>query len=305
MDNHYDGRIIYSTDREHENLYQWSLKELDADGQTVGRDWIPWEWSLYFKAKDITLQEGWNTQERYPIDEAKGKRQTTETRSIRAELYPYSHDRRPPTYSMLGTDRNVSKFFLGIEQVSDDDEERCITYGVVSYTTDIDFRDVTEDDALYIYFHFRPATFAHYAQRIASGAVESLMLQINGVAGFYSDWSPSITTSNIRVLTADRDHKVEGVPDEAIIPRLGNVGEARIYFARELKLPLPAPSEAAEADFVPEDDPVDKRALAEVARETLAEVAREKFAQETVKLIRSLRVAAWVVAVLLLALLLK
>jgi hypothetical protein len=299
LDHHYDRKIIYSTDREHKSLYEWSLKELDAEGQQVGRDWIPWSWTLYFKAKDISLRESWSTQDRYPIDETKGKREAKERKFIRAELYPDSHDRWPPTYSMLGTDRKVSKFILHIEQISDDQDERCTADGIVSYTTEIDFRDVTDDDSLWIYFHFHAATFAHYAQRITSGEVDSLTVRIGHVAGFYSDWSPSITTDKIRILTADREHKVEGVPEDVTLRRLGEVGEAELYFARETKLPLPAPEpdEANDIDLGPDDRPVDRTAL--------LEIAREKRAQETVKLIENLRIAAWVVAALLLALLFK
>lgn len=303
MDHHFDSKVVYSTEREHKSLYEWSLKELDAEGQQTGRDWIPWVWTLYFKAKDITLQESWGTRKTYPVDRDGETHEVTERKSIRAELTPHSHDRWPPSYSMLGTDRQVSKFLLVIEQIADNEDERCTIDGVVSFTTEVDFRDVTESDAIYIYLQFHAATFANYAQRITSGTVDSLMVQLGAVEGFYSDWSPSITTSDIKVLTADRKHAIENAPEGSKLPRLGKVGEARVYFASERQLPLlDTDTERAEdfeeaEGFAPDSAPVDQSALLEIARENRA--------QEMMQLIRNLRVAAWVVAVLLLALLFK
>jgi len=299
VDYHLDRKIIYSTEREHKSLYKWSLKELDAEGQQVGRDWIPWQWTLYFKAKNISLQESWKTEDRYPADEAKGQRETKERKFIRAELYPDSHIRCAPSYSMLGTDRSVSKFMLQIEEIPDDQEERCTAYGIVSYTTEIDFRDVTDEDSLWIYFHVHASTFAHYAQRITSDEVDSLTVRIGEVDGFYSDWSPSITTDKIRVLTDGREHKVEDVPEDFELGRLGEVGEAELYFVREKKLPLPAadPEEVDDIDFDHDGPPVDRTAL--------VEIAREKRAMETVKLLQNLRIAAWVAAGALLVLIFK
>lgn len=297
LENHYDRKIIYSTDREHKNLYDWSLQELDADGNKVGRDWIPWEWTLYFKAKDISLRENWGTSDRYPVDKSKEERETKERRFVRASLYPDANDRWPPSYSMLGTDRKVSRFELYIEEIPDDQEERCTTYGIVSYTTEIDFRDVTDDDSLSIYFHVHAEAFRHYAQRVASGEIDSLTVRIGSVAGFYSDWSPGITTDKIRILTKDRDHIVEDLPDDFPLRRLGEVGEAELYFAREVKLRLPAPEPDEPEDIGPDERPVNRTAL--------LEAEREKRAQDMVKVIQSLRIAAWIIAALLLAMLFK
>ncbi len=297
LEDHYDRKIVFSTDREHKNLYEWSLQELDADGNRVGRDWIPWQWTLYFKAKDVSLRENWSTSERYPVDESKGKRETKERRFIRASLSPDTNDRWPPSYSMLGTDRTVSRFDLYIEEIPDNQEERCTTYGIVSYTTEIDFRDVTNDDSLSIYFHVHAKAFQHHAQRIASGEVDSLTVRIRRVSGFYSDWSPGITTDKIKILTEDRSHVVEGLPDDFPLRRLGEVGEAELYFAREVKFPLPAaePNEPEDLDL--EERPVDRMAL--------LEAAREKRTQNTVEVIQSLRIAAWTIAALLVVMLFK
>lgn len=303
---HFDRRIVFSPESEHKSLYEWSLNELDAEGKPMGRDWIPWSWTLYFKAKEILLHEGWKISDRYPSDETTGKRETENRKFIQAELFPFSHSRWPPTFSMLGTDRNMSKFVLRIEQIPDDEEERCIVDGYVSYTTEIDFRDVSEDDALWFYFHLHAATFADFAERVASGKVDGLTVRVGRVAGFYSDWSPSITAENIRILTAHGEHKVEGVPENVTLRRLGEVGEAELYFSREATLSGPAKEsdEAEEVDSGLDEQPLN--AELELNDQTSQlEFAREKRAQETVRLIKSLRTAAWAAAALLLALLFK
>lgn len=297
LESHYNRKIIYSTDREHKNLYDWSLQELDQDGNKVGRDWIPWEWTLYFRATNILLQETWRTSERYPVEPAKGKGETKERRFVRASLSPDEALRWPPGYSMLGTDRKVTRFDLYIEEVPDHEEERCTTYGIVSYTTEVDFRDITDEDSLTIYFHIHAKAFERIAARVAAGQVDGLTIRISNVAGFYSDWSPGITTDKIRILTADRNHVVEGLPEDLPLRRLGDVGEAELAFAREANLPPPT-AETNEAEILDSGE-------VELARAPRDVTTADDLNQGAVKALQSLRFPAWLIAALLFALLLK
>lgn len=297
LESHYNRKIIYSTDREHKNLYDWSLQEFDQDGNKVGRDWIPWEWTLYFKATDISLRETWRTSDRYPADAAKGKRETKERRFVRATLSPDEAGRWPPSYSMLGTDRKVTRFNLYIEEVPDQEEERCTTYGIVSYTTEVDFRDITDEDSLTIYFHVHAKAFERIAARVAAGQVDGLTIRISNVAGFYSDWSPGITTDKIRILTADRHHVVEELPEDFPLRRLGDVGDAELAFSRESNLPLPT-AEINETEILNSGEVEPARAPRDVS-------TTHGLNQGAVKALQSLRLPAWLIAALLFALLLK
>lgn len=297
LENHYNRKIIYSTDREHKNLYDWSLQELDEDGNKIGRDWIPWACTLYFRATKLSLRETWGTADRYPVDPAKGKRETKERRSIRASLSPDEALRRPPSYSMLGTDRKVTRFDLYIEEVPDNEEERCTTYGVVSYTTEVDFRDITDDDSLTIFFHVHGKAFERIVDRVAADQVDGLTIRISSVAGFYSDWSPGITTDTIRILSADRSHVVEELPENFALRRLGEVGEAELAFAREIKLTLPAAEHDGSGDL--DEDEVEPSQSLSVAS------AIDGRDGDAVRVLRSLRLALWVIAALLFVLLLK
>ena len=53
-----------------------------------------------------------------------------------------------------------------------------------------------------------------------------LQIRLRGVSGFYSEWSPSIRTNNVKVLTASKEQVIitEG-SCEITPPRLGDVDE--------------------------------------------------------------------------------
>jgi hypothetical protein len=50
---------------QHSPLYSWCINEIDANGNVVGGDWIPFDWSIYFRGIDasVTYNVGKN---RYP-----------------------------------------------------------------------------------------------------------------------------------------------------------------------------------------------------------------------------------------------
>ena len=53
MDNHLERKIRLSEEPEYKNLYSWSLQEFDGDGNKIGSDQVPWEWSLCFTASEL------------------------------------------------------------------------------------------------------------------------------------------------------------------------------------------------------------------------------------------------------------
>ena len=67
------------------------------------------------------------------------------------------------------------------------------------------------------------------------------------MAGFYSEWSPSISTRNVKVLTKGSEHKITLPPGHQFEPpRLGNVGEAKLYINRRLEFGKRAPEPDAD-----------------------------------------------------------
>jgi hypothetical protein len=139
---------------------------------------------------------------------------------------------------MWGTDRVLTDIHLSIERLDEESlEESCKAWGSPSYTSEIDFRDYTEPDQLIFTVRLRPSKFQKIVDLIAASGLDSLGLYVSGVSGFYSDWSPSVTTDQVKVLTADGSQKV--VEDSAVAvkpPRLGSIAEFRLSIEAKSKL---------------------------------------------------------------------
>lgn len=161
----------------------------------------------------------------------------------------------------------------------------------MSYTTEIDFRNETTDDCIVFYLFVKPETFARYVTKVANGSVNELILRVGTVHGFYSEWSPSISTRSVKVLTADGEHKVTLPPDSQVEPlRLGYVGKVHLYINRYLepRKPAAAPVAAEAADDTETD-------TAQAPAQEPAAAADPRM----LKLLRSLRRAAWFIVWLL------
>ncbi|ETA72690.1 MULTISPECIES: hypothetical protein [Mesorhizobium] len=327
MEYNIDRRVVLNQDSEFKNLYEWSLQELDADGKKVGRDQIPWALTLSFTASELTLGDTLAIKPDYQDDSDDAKMAVQEKQVIFAKLHPTDRGRfaRATSYSMFGADRVISNFQLHIMPLTHGDEqERCIAWGVVSYTAEIDFLEETVGDSMGFYLIVRPETFARYAEKVASSAVDHVVLQVGRVAGFYSDWSPSIFADEVKVLADYRDQKIE-IPTNCEIspPRLGEVIQAELSFNRVTKLG----NARLESSDIPEDRPernpeehTGGSGEAKASKEAEADPIYNKTSPQeridgaqpaepdlrlavaddrTVNLLSSMRVAAWIIVGLL------
>lgn len=303
MEHHVDRRVVLSQGSEFKNLYAWSLQEFDADGNKIGRDQIPWGWTLYFVATELTLSDTLSIKPDYRTDD-EDKTEINERQFIRAKLLPRDRWDRGgfynTAYSMFGTGRTISAFELYIEQLEGEgQQERCTAWGCVSYTSEVDFFDETTDDTIIFYLYVNAETFSRYAAKIAASEVNEATLRVSHVDGFYSEWSPAISTRDVKVLTSYKEQVVE-VPDgcEIIPPRLGSVGEAEFYLRSTRKLET-VKDETAHEDSggVDEDLRSDGQINAETDRQVTQQAAIAN--ARAVSLLASLRVAAWVIAALL------
>jgi len=302
---HIDRRIILNEDSEYKNLYKWSLQELDDEGAKIGRDLIPWYWSLDFTATEIILSDGITIEPDYSSDNDEPKNATKSRQYIHAKLRPGSpiewHRFRHPTYSMFGTERTISNFELSIEILADGEEQdQCWVWGSVSYTTDIDFRDETTDDTIVFNLYVQPETFERYVKAVRAAEVNEAILCLRRVHGFYSDWSPSVSTDSIKVLTSHKEQVVEGEDESEIAPlRLGKVGEVSFTIQRKLTL------EDAKPEYTDDDNWTEDDELAEGPSDK-AMLAAQHSANANVRvvaLLTSLRTAAWAIAALLILIL--
>lgn len=247
MEYHLEYGLRLHTTPEHKNLYSWAINEVDGLGQSVGRDQIPWGWTLYFTATSCTLIE--NLEISTPFEgDLKAPPRVTAPQVIRLTLRPGGPQDegdyfRATTFSMFGTDRTIQSLQLEVHEITDPTVvESCEAWGGVSYTSEIDFRYETVADCIVFYLYVQPDRFARYVARIAEGAIDEIVFSVGIVHGFYSEWSPSISTRNIKVLASGREQKVD-LPDDLQFepPRLGTVGDARLKITRHLEFDRQAP----------------------------------------------------------------
>lgn len=291
MDFHLERELRLQTEPEHKSLYKWAIQEIDAQGKQIGRDQIPWQWRLYFTATSCVLSDSIEINSKFQRREetTPAPPEIAHRQVIRVGLHP-GHPRsdEEATFSMFGTARAIKSFQLEIHPLDDPaKEESCSAWGCVSYTTEIDFRNETSDDCVIFYLFEKPETFARYAAKVAHGLVDEMTLSVGSVDGFYSEWSPSVSTDNVKVLGSE--HKIAlppGVQFEP--PRLGRVGDAALYINRRLEFRKRAPEPEAVEEMA---DVGTERAVPETQAPTVD--------PRVLQMLGSLRGAAWWVVCLL------
>lgn len=246
MDYHLDKEIRLNNKTEYESLYSWCLQEINSEGEQVGRDLIPWRWGLYFTASELRLHQSvkGGTMALLRDEGPENIEEFRESEIIIANLHPGICDdgrwlKDDVRYSMLGTDRKIEDFTLRVDKIGkDENKERCGLLGWVSYTAEVaDFCHETTADNVMIHLRLSENKFNKLKEIVNNDTVDILRVMLAGVDGFYSEWSPSITTNSIKVLTHDDEHKVVK-PDGCDIdpPRLLKVGEFELTLIKRYKL---------------------------------------------------------------------
>ncbi|MBO6950202.1 MAG: hypothetical protein JJ855_19705 [Rhodospirillales bacterium] len=267
MEYHIDRRLKLVTEVEHSSLYKWCILEVEENGETAGRGQIPWAWSHDFSAHDLThrislqgdresfnihLKEGEVSEAGFENQEPKVP-EVKDEEEIYGTLRPsYRPDGFPSQtqFSMFGTDRIINTFTLRIRPT--DKEEELTAWGCVSYTSEVDFRVETTPDCIEFYLSLSRERFSKLVELVRSGRVSGASLRICYVRGFYSGWSPSISTDLVKVLCIGSEQEVE-IPEGCTIepPRLGKIGE--FSFNLHSKLSFDVPKDVEREDTGDED----------------------------------------------------
>lgn len=314
MEFHLDRKVAFAQ-VEDTTLYNSCLKEFDDSGDQIGPDFIPWNYSLYFTAREVRFQDELNIERSHRHETTELLTSVEHKQRIIVSLkpgFPNESWHRRTTYSMFGTGRTISNFRLIIEALSGDEKpEHCVAWGTPSYTTEIDFRREKTDDQVDFHLYVKPETFARYSSFVDASAVESIVFCVGFVSGFYAEWSPLISTNEIKVLTSDPEHKVDGLEDCVYpIRRLGDVGKAKLYVHRSHDLGNPNEGEnGARSDAHLSEEVTARQSQAELHHSegrsptpTLDSIITEKLAginAQIVSLLSSLRTAGWVIVALL------
>lgn len=245
MDYHLDKKIRLNNQTKHESLYSWCLQEIGDNGEQIGRDLIPWEWSFHFTASELLLNQSFKFGELSIFEDEEEKEEDTtfkDSEVITANLHPGVCDdgkrlESDPRFSMFGTDRGITDFSLRVNAVYDGKKEYCKVWGCVSFTSEIDFRYETTPDTVQIYLGLTKDKFDKLATLISNKTIDVVRVGVSKVSGFYSDWSPSISTDNVKVLVRGSEQKID-IPEGCEIepPKLGDVGEFELTIITRSKL---------------------------------------------------------------------
>lgn len=247
MEFHTDRRLNVVSDTKHKNLYAWCINEIDENCKIIAEDYIPWIRSLCFSVSRIFIYEELKIEEPYngnynlyqnEISTLKNyEHRVRDGRRIRAKLYPgLCNDEGAiedsVSFRMFGCDRLVKTFDLTIHPMGEGEGiESCSAWGWVSSASeDGNFIDQTQPDEIGFDLRVKSSTFERYIERISSGMADEIVFRVGHVAGFYSRWSPSISTNEIKVLTRhEKEHKLQMPADMKFEPpRLGSIGESSL-----------------------------------------------------------------------------
>jgi len=248
MELHLDCKIRLSDASEFGNLYKWSLQETDENGKQIGSDQVPWQWNLWFTASELSYHRTLESVGECVLTDDGVEYEpmsVEESEQISGKLcFGVANDgewQDATSYSMFGTSRRIKQFQLVVRKLaSDDATECCVMWGCVSYTSEgADFGDETQDDVVQVSLHLSTDKFDRLARTIQARQVDLAQLYLGKVSGFYSEWSPSIVTRQVKVLVASKDQEVLGAESSEINPpRLGEVGEFSLTISNRCELQI-------------------------------------------------------------------
>jgi hypothetical protein len=224
MEHNLEKAVKYDLEDEFKSLYPWSLIEAEEETQKSPKKWIPFSWSVRFIASKLAIVRRISINRSYDVDDQKAKTLADSSMIIASLHSGFCNDGMNledyVDYRMFGTDRRIESFTLKI-YVATDGVEKCTAWATPSYDYEVDFRSNVETDIVEFNLYISKERWESVERLVKSKEVDSLNVSFGNVSGFYSDWSPSISTNSIKILTSF--HSVEG--DEKIIETLSKIGD--------------------------------------------------------------------------------
>ena len=258
-----EHKVIVKKEEELKTLYSWFISEIDDEGNEVSgfsSKSIPYHYSVGFQIKNIYYQtdiEIENEKNEYSV-ETKTKEVGNAFKTNRGERIYGSlkiDEHYDTRLSMFGTNRKIEDIALSIYRA---EEEYCSVWGIPEYSTEIDFREDITPDCIEISIGLKDNDYQEIAERIKDKSINSYFITLKNVKGFYSPWSPQVSTPEIKVLTQEHEVNIDenALPDGYELPRLGNVGSFTMIsrFAYELSKEDKTEESDEESDI---DEPFD------------------------------------------------
>jgi hypothetical protein len=290
-----DLNVSLETETEYQSLYKWCLKESKESGDQVGRDLIPFRWNVFLHSTSFGIQRFISSQDTFRFEDENLEALKFDKKDVIVAKLASGHyegdDWRAPTISMIGSSRAVQEITLKISRIDDVEQETCHVWGSLAYESEIDFRNERVEDTIQISLYLENEKFDSLFDLIRSAEIDRLSLRLSDVQGFYSDWSPAISTDFIKVLANLKDHGLE-VDDEwkERIPTLGRVGEVSIAVERTHSAKLATKSVDDDADdWLSESDDDDDDLASSDAKPTHSRgELRQKFYERSLSRISKL-----------------
>lgn len=207
MDRNLDKTLQITKETEFKSLYSWSIQEVDAEGN-VGKDkYIPFRWSLFFDALNISYLAQLKREDADVEDDIDDIRYLNiDDGKIHADLSLNARGESfAPDIRFFGSDRNINNFSLTIFPVSSHkkEEEACYLWGFPETEHEWDFQREVSPDAIYVEMYVNLERFIELKELVIAKSLSGLNISISRAEGLYSEWSPSIRPTDIKVLTTD------------------------------------------------------------------------------------------------------
>jgi len=236
-----DYKLKLSEESEFKNLYEWKINEID-NGEVKGRDFSPSEESLFFVASELNYLNSLEYGDRYAFgddyEDDPEKLQFNKEERIHGILNVRNLKKyRQTTFKIFGKDKEIEDMHLFIYP---SEKESVHVTAVMGFETEIDFETLVTDDSLHIEIYVKEDEFKILSERVISKNIINFGINVSRVKGFYSEWTPELSTDLIKILTSK--HVSEGlleIPDDLKIdyPVVGR-GLKHLNFHYSTKLDL-------------------------------------------------------------------
>ena len=184
-----DFALNFNDAPEHKSLYKAAIFEINDDGSRASDDFIPWRFSLWFTAISAKYIFG---HQRMTDDY-----ETSELINIKIIPDPTAQRFLGPTFSFFGTERLIEEFKLQV-QPGDDEQLRLLAFPSYTYEGPEFLDETTSDEVVFIYT-IKLGDFDRLKEMILGEKVSDISFHASGIDGFYSRWSPTITTDHIKI----------------------------------------------------------------------------------------------------------
>jgi hypothetical protein len=298
--------VTYCEESQLKNLYECYLQEDVEKKIEYPKKFVPYLLSVYFFASKLEVSRHVNVEYNYEGDdfELKSFAQSGEKIVIGCDLHSgrcvdgkiLEYDTK---YSMFGTDREVKNFSLRIYK-SEDDSDSSYLGASLSYEYELDFYNDLSPDWVQIQLYLNEEKFNNLVKMAEAKAIDSVLLTLGQVRGFYSQWSPESHSREIKILT--RDVEVDGLKEDSKLTKVGVVGSCELSLITESTLNIKNNFKHESVahmfeDDLGQDETSEGKSTFDLAEQRDSEISKQ--IQQLNKNFSSIKTLAWAVVVLL------